>query len=158
MDQREKDSAGGFWADSGGYVNSLLLIPAFTGPLNKPYTTAGPVVVLDYDIVQKPTGTGICVALFETTALPANGRAMFSGTPGDPNPKRIYPISGGGSIVLSLSAPWQRFDVGLGIVVSTSYDTVTYASAATFIAVRYAQAYVGGTPKAPTTGGPYPQG
>jgi len=160
MDQREAYSAGGFWADSGGYVNQLLVVPAFTDPAtNKPYDAkTGPLVVLEYDIVQKPTGTGICVALFEATAIPANGRAMFSGSPGDPNPKRIYPISGGGSIVLSLSAPWQRFDTGLAIVVSTNYDTITYASQATFIAVRYAQAYVGGGPKAPTTGGAYPQG
>lgn len=159
MDQGEAYAAGGFWADSGGYANTLLIVPKFTDPnTNKPYVAkAGPLVVTDYGIVQQPGGTGICVACFEATALPDNGRAMFSSVPGDPNPKRIFSIAGGGGFNLNLSVPWHRYDTGLAIIVSTSYTTITYASATSFLSVRVAQAYIGGGPKAPTTGGVYPQ-
>lgn len=160
MDQGEAYAAGGFWTDSGGFVNELLVIPKFTDhATNKPYSAkAGPVVVLDYGIIQQPGGTGICVALFESTALPVNGSAMFPGGAG--NPKRIFPLTGGTGVILSLSAPWHRYDTGLAIVVSTSYATVTRASAATFIAVRTAQAYIGGPPlpAGGVEGGAYPQG
>lgn len=153
MDQREAYAAGGFWGDSGGFANTFLLIPAFVDPATRaPYSRkAGPVCITDYGIVQQPGGTGICIALFDTDAVPANGRDMFSATPGDANPKRIIPVTGGNGYIVSLPAPWHRFDTGFVAVVSTSYTTITYGSATTFFSVRYTQVKIGGY-AAPTIG------
>lgn len=151
MDQREAYAAGGFWGDSGGYANTFLLVPAFVDPAtNSPYTTnpakAGPVVITDYGIVQQPGGTGVCVMLFDATAVPANNRALFT----NPKPKRIIPLTGGNIFFESLCAPWEAFLSGFVAVVSTSYTSVVYASATTFFSVRYAQLFIGGiVPRVP---------
>lgn len=145
MDERETYAAGGFWGDSGGFTNTFLLVPAFVDPTTRaPYQTAAPVCITDYGIVQCSGGTAICIAIFDAAALPANGRDMFSAVPGDPQPKRIFPISSTGGVLASLSAPWQRFDTGFVAIASTSYTTLTYASDTVFFSVRYAQARIGG--------------
>lgn len=153
MDQREKDSAGGFWGASDGYKNNYVLIPDFVDPaVNKPYSAemppkAGPVVITEYAITQQPGGTAICILVFDATTVPADGRAVFGVSPA---PKRIIPLTGGNQFFQSLNAPWERFDTGFVAIASKDYVTIQYASEKVFFAVRYCQNFIGGiVPRVP---------
>jgi hypothetical protein len=141
MDLTEAFAGSSFHADSGGLVSSFLIVPGFTDPTtNVPFAVAGPLLVTNYDIAQHPSGNGIVLAIFDTTTLPADGRAMFD----TPKPALLIPLAAGGFYSKTLSAPWHRYENGLVMVMSTSWTILTYASAQTFFALNYAQSFIGG--------------
>lgn len=153
MDIGEAYAGGSYWGsswnattNSGGYAATFLLIPQLVDPYTgKPLDKAGPVVVTDYEITQNSTGNGIVLVFFDAATVPAAGRALFTNSDAVPQPKFLAPIAPGVRVSLPLAAPWHAYDNGLAVVCSTSYSTLTYATANTFFAVRYAQYKDGGS-------------
>jgi hypothetical protein len=147
VDEASAFAGDSFWADNDGFGNSLVISSAkFTDPTtNAPFSDKlAPLIITDYGFVQEPGGTGICVAIFDVTVAPVDGSDMFPVDPALPRPKRIIPLTGGNAYLASLNAPWQKFFNGFVAIASTSYSKVTYASASSFLSVRYWQAYIGG--------------
>ena len=146
MDEASAFAGDSFWADNGGFGNVLSIVPRFTDPhTNAPYVgKLASLIITDYGFMQDPGGTGICVALYDVAVAPVDGSDMFPVNLTLPRPKRIIALAGGGAYSGSLSAPWHKYFNGFVAIASSSYTTVAYASASSFLSVRYFQNYIGG--------------